>query len=153
MVQLVLELILTLIIAVNGKTVTNPKEILSCGLPGSTFRSTVTFNTESIRRGTIATYTCETGFRLIGPWRRLCLGNGTWTPKELPICLMNTAFGKGAMQSSTVAKGYPKNAVDGNEDTCTLTKTETSPFLIVNLLEPFRVLVVELKFRRTCCGK
>ncbi|KFM75945.1 hypothetical protein X975_14646, partial [Stegodyphus mimosarum] len=151
MVQIILGLLSTLIIHINGNTVTNPKAVLSCGLPGSTLHSTVTFDTESIQTNTTTTYRCETGFHLIGPWRRICLENGTWMPNAPPVCMKNVAFGKPASQSSTDAKRGPQNAVDGNEDTCTLTETEISPFLYVNLLETFPVEMVIVKFRRPCC--
>lgn len=35
--------------------------------------------------GTIASYTCERGFELLGPARRVC-DNGQWTPDGIPFC-------------------------------------------------------------------
>ncbi|KFM73039.1 Sushi, von Willebrand factor type A, EGF and pentraxin domain-containing protein 1, partial [Stegodyphus mimosarum] len=131
---------------------------LSCGYPGSPSHSTVTFNTETIQKGTVATYRCETGFDLLGPIRRLCVENGTWIPIGVPVCVMNVAAGKAAMQSSIVAKGVPQKAVDGSTsrsfaaDTCTLSEMETSPWWYVNLLEPFLVQLVRVDFGRPCCA-
>lgn len=36
--------------------------------------------------GTVATYTCERGFELLGPARRQCQVDGTWTPEGVPFC-------------------------------------------------------------------
>lgn len=35
---------------------------------------------------TVATYTCERGFELLGPARRQCQADGTWTPEGVPFC-------------------------------------------------------------------
>lgn len=39
-----------------------------------------------IQTGTIATYTCDNGYELLGPARRSCNENGTWTPLGIPFC-------------------------------------------------------------------
>jgi len=36
--------------------------------------------------GTIATYSCERGFELLGPARRECQAEGTWMPEGVPFC-------------------------------------------------------------------
>lgn len=36
--------------------------------------------------GTVATYSCERGFELLGPARRQCRENGTWVPDGVPFC-------------------------------------------------------------------
>lgn len=46
----------------------------------------VTFTPDFVRPGTVATYECEPGFELLGPSRRLCSTNGTWTPAGIPFC-------------------------------------------------------------------
>ncbi|XP_042899237.1 CUB and sushi domain-containing protein 2 [Parasteatoda tepidariorum] len=131
---------------------------LSCGYPGNPSHSTVTFNTETIGTGTLATYRCDPGFDLLGPLRRLCFENGTWIPVGLPVCVMNVASGKAAMQSSIVAKGVPQKAVDGitsrsyDATTCTHTESEATPWWYVNLLEPFLVQLVRVDFGRSCCA-
>lgn len=57
-----------------------------CGYPGSPSHSIVTYTPENIRPGTVASYECEAGFELLGPSRRLCSLNGTWTPAATPFC-------------------------------------------------------------------
>ncbi|XP_055934683.1 uncharacterized protein LOC129964041 [Argiope bruennichi] len=133
-------------------------KVLSCGYPGSPAHSSVTFNTETVQTGTVATYRCEPGFDLLGPIRRLCVENGTWIPIGIPVCVMNVAAGKAAMQSSIFSKGVPQKAVDGTTsrtygaDTCTLTEVEDAPWWYVNLLEPFLVQLVRVDFGRSCCA-
>ncbi|GFW09592.1 sushi, von Willebrand factor type A, EGF and pentraxin domain-containing protein 1 [Trichonephila clavipes] len=130
----------------------------SCGYPGSPSHSIITFNTETVQTGTVATYRCDPGFDLLGPIRRLCVENGTWIPIGIPVCVMNVAAGKAAMQSSIFSKGVPQKAVDGTtsrtygSDTCTLTEVEDTPWWYVNLLEPFLVQLVRVDFGRSCCA-
>lgn len=63
------------------------------------------------------------------------------------------------MQVSTEMGGIPQKAIDGstsaffNSETCTLTKSERSPWWYVNLLEPYMVQLVRLDFGKPCCGK
>ena len=59
---------------------------MSCGYPGSPSHASVSFTPDFIRPGTVATYECEPGFELLGPSRRLCSTNGTWTPAGIPFC-------------------------------------------------------------------
>jgi len=60
--------------------------VSSCGYPGSPSHAVVTFTPENVRPGTVASYECEPGFELLGPSRRLCSSNGTWTPAGIPFC-------------------------------------------------------------------
>lgn len=57
----------------------------SCSFPGSPAHSTVTFTDDTLNNGAVATYTCERGFELLGPSRRVC-ENGTWIPEGIPFC-------------------------------------------------------------------
>jgi len=58
----------------------------TCGYPGSPAHASVTFNTSLIVAGTAASYTCDNGYELLGPPRRLCQANGTWLPVGIPFC-------------------------------------------------------------------
>ncbi|KAH9412532.1 C-type lectin (CTL) or carbohydrate-recognition domain (CRD) [Dermatophagoides pteronyssinus] len=58
----------------------------TCNYPGSPAHASVTFTNERMVSGTIATYTCDNGYELLGPSRRLCHQNGTWTPLGIPFC-------------------------------------------------------------------
>lgn len=60
--------------------------VKTCGYPGSPAHATVTFNSETLEVGTTATYVCNNGYELLGPQRRLCNNNGTWTPVGVPFC-------------------------------------------------------------------
>ncbi|GIY59676.1 sushi, von Willebrand factor type A, EGF and pentraxin domain-containing protein 1 [Caerostris darwini] len=124
----------------------------ACGYPGSPAHSSIAFSTEVIGPGTVATYTCDVGFEILGPARRVCTANGTWTPQGIPFCVINVAVGKAPMQSSLAGNGIPQKAIDGststfsNPDTCSMTQTERSPWWYVNLLEPYMVQLVRLDF-------
>ncbi|CAG9771055.1 unnamed protein product [Ceutorhynchus assimilis] len=128
-----------------------------CKFPGSPAHSSVEFSDETLGPGSIATYTCERGFELLGPNRRIC-ENGVWQPEGIPFCVLNVAAGKAPMQVSTEAGGIPQKAIDGstsaffNAETCTLTKPEKTPWWYVNLLEPYMVQLVRLDFGKPCCG-
>ncbi|XP_042227360.1 uncharacterized protein LOC121869850 isoform X2 [Homarus americanus] len=129
-----------------------------CGFPGAPSHSTVTFSDNRLDSNTVATYACDRGFELLGPARKICAENGTWTPAGIPFCVLNVAAGKAPMQSSVAEGGIPQKAVDGssattfNPDTCTLTKAERQPWWYVNLLEPYMVQLVRLDFGQSCCG-
>ncbi|XP_003691067.1 uncharacterized protein LOC100863755 isoform X1 [Apis florea] len=145
-----------------------------CGYPGAPAHSSVRFTGASaedvideedallkdtvLLEGTVATYSCERGFELLGPARRQCQVDGSWTPEGVPFCVLNVAGGKAPMQSSTSEGGIPQRAVDGSSgqiytpQTCTLTRPEHRPWWYVNLLEPYMVQLVRLDFGKPCCG-
>ncbi|XP_067008766.2 uncharacterized protein [Anabrus simplex] len=129
-----------------------------CRFPGAPAHSTVVFSDEALGEKATATYSCERGFELLGPSRRVC-ENGQWSPEGIPFCVLNVAAGKAPMQSSTELGAIPQKAIDGstsaffNVDTCTLTKPERVPWWYVNLLEPYMVQLVRLDFGKACCGK
>lgn len=58
----------------------------TCGYPGSPAHASVTFNTSQVVVGTASSYTCDNGYELLGPPRRLCQANGTWSPIGIPFC-------------------------------------------------------------------
>merc|ERR1712198_727724 len=109
--------------------------------------------------GTIAEYNCDRGFELLGPARRVCGANGTWSPQGIPFCVLNVAAGKAPMQSSVAEGGIPQKAVDGSTSTffdlstCSLTEVEKSPWWYVNLLEPYMVQLVRIDFGQSRCAK
>lgn len=57
-----------------------------CGFPGAPAHSIVEFSTPTVEPGTVARYTCDRGFELLGPARRMCNTNGTWVPQGIPFC-------------------------------------------------------------------
>jgi hypothetical protein len=133
--------------------------IESCGFPGAPAHSTVEFSSSNVGPGTVARYTCDRGFELFGPARRICNTNGTWVPQGIPFCVLNVAAGKAPMQSSVLDGGIPQKAVDGSTstfydpNTCTLTEVERAPWWYVNLLEPYTVQLVRVDFGQSCCAK
>ncbi|XP_058445168.1 uncharacterized protein LOC131426449 isoform X2 [Malaya genurostris] len=129
----------------------------SCKFPGAPAHSTVQFTDDALPNGAVASYSCERGFELLGPSRRVC-DNGQWIPEGIPFCVLNVAAGKAPMQISTDASGIPQKAIDGSTsaffspETCSLTKPERVPWWYVNLLEPYMVQLVRLDFGKSCCG-
>lgn len=63
-----------------------PAQPATCGYPGSPAHASVTFNTSHVVAGTAATYTCDNGYELLGPPKRICQANGTWSPIGIPFC-------------------------------------------------------------------
>ncbi|XP_002010715.3 uncharacterized protein LOC6585075 isoform X1 [Drosophila mojavensis] len=128
-----------------------------CSFPGSPAHSSVVFTNANLTQGTVASYSCERGFELLGPARRVC-DKGQWVPEGIPFCVLNVAAGKAPMQISTEGAGAPQKAIDGSTsafftpETCSLTKPERSPWWYVNLLEPYMVQLVRLDFGKSCCG-
>ncbi|XP_052858266.1 sushi, von Willebrand factor type A, EGF and pentraxin domain-containing protein 1-like isoform X3 [Drosophila gunungcola] len=128
-----------------------------CSFPGSPAHSSVVFSNANLTQGTVASYSCERGFELLGPARRVC-DKGQWVPEGIPFCVLNVAAGKAPMQISTDGAGAPQKAIDGSTsafftpETCSLTKSERSPWWYVNLLEPYMVQLVRLDFGKSCCG-
>lgn len=73
-----------------------------CGYPGAPAHSSVRFTGTGaedvideedallkdtiLPEGTVATYSCERGFELLGPARRQCQVDGSWTPEGVPFC-------------------------------------------------------------------
>lgn len=60
--------------------------VSACGYPGCPAHASIAFSSEVINPGTVATYTCDSGFELLGPARRVCAANGTWIPAGIPFC-------------------------------------------------------------------
>ena len=62
----------------------------TCGYPGSPAHGIVTFkplvSSHQVSPGTVASYTCDNGYELLGPQHRVCNQNGTWTPLGIPFC-------------------------------------------------------------------
>lgn len=56
-----------------------------CRFPGAPAHSSVSFTDDTLSQGSVATYTCERGFELLGPSRRVC-ENGQWLPEGIPFC-------------------------------------------------------------------
>ncbi|XP_050542396.1 uncharacterized protein LOC126906135 [Daktulosphaira vitifoliae] len=152
-----MRLLLLVILATTGLAVVSSEN--NCKFPGAPAHSSVTFTNDSLPIGAIATYSCERGFELLGPARRVCETTGEWLPEGIPFCVLNVAAGKAPMQISSEPGGLPQKAIDGSTssffspETCTLTKPERTPWWYVNLLEPYMVQLVRLDFGKACCGK
>ncbi|XP_043072122.1 uncharacterized protein LOC6565611 isoform X1 [Drosophila grimshawi] len=151
-------LLLLLVASSQSQTQTQAQNIDgACSFPGSPAHSSVVFSSANLTQGTVASYSCERGFELLGPARRVC-DKGQWVPEGIPFCVLNVAAGKAPMQISTDGAGAPQKAIDGSTsafftpETCSLTKPERSPWWYVNLLEPYMVQLVRLDFGKSCCG-
>lgn len=65
----------------------------SCRFPGAPAHCSIVFSDENLGPGAVATYTCERGFELLGPSRRVC-ENGNWLPEGIPFCGELYSFNK-----------------------------------------------------------
>lgn len=88
-----------------------------CGYPGAPAHSSVRFTgtdvddvldeedalleDTTLPEGTVATYSCERGFELLGPTRRECQDNGMWMPEGVPFC------GKSSVHVLAIFSRYP----------------------------------------------
>ncbi|XP_017156508.1 uncharacterized protein LOC108164994 isoform X2 [Drosophila miranda] len=155
--QLLLPLALAVAVAMASALAQAQNIDADCSFPGSPAHSSVVFSNANLTQGTVASYSCERGFELLGPARRVC-DKGQWVPEGIPFCVLNVAAGKAPMQISTEGAGAPQKAIDGSTsafftpETCSLTKSERSPWWYVNLLEPYMVQLVRLDFGKSCCG-
>ena len=52
----------------------------------------VTFSSSSLSSGTIATYTCYSGYSLVGSSSRICLSSGSWNGSQ-PYCQRQGVWG------------------------------------------------------------
>lgn len=87
----------------------NPEVAGGCKFPGSPAHSSVEFSDETLGPATIATYSCERGFELLGPSRRVC-ENGAWLPEGIPFC------GKLPFSQSVVMKTRAQTVIDHYEE-------------------------------------
>lgn len=76
--------------AIGGSSMMNSTAVAppapTCGYPGSPAHASVTFNTSHVQAGTAASYTCDNGYELLGPPRRICQASGSWAPIGIPFC-------------------------------------------------------------------
>lgn len=56
---------------------------VECPVLAAPDRGLVSMTTRSI--GSLAEYSCDVGFRILGPEQRTCLQNGTWSDED-PVC-------------------------------------------------------------------
>ncbi|XP_064485872.1 uncharacterized protein LOC135398392 [Ornithodoros turicata] len=94
---------------------------------------------------TVASYSCDPGYKIVGPSEAICQRNGSWSPSELPVCVTNVASKKPAYQLSTSdVSRLAANVVDGSLDTCYQNSQHNHSLWLVDLLQVFPVVVVEL---------
>lgn len=65
---------------------------MDCGYPGDIERGRVSLVENSSQIGSVAEYTCDDGFGLIGASVRHCSTSGTWVPAQVPACYGTVSF-------------------------------------------------------------
>lgn len=120
----------------------------ACPPPGTPKNGQLTTsrNATSYATGETATYTCNKGFELLGPAKRVCQTDNTWYPDGHPFCLTNVVDGALASESTSGPDGDASVALDGDNATCTATLLQKSAWFSVELREDFPVSVVKLNF-------
>ena len=63
---------------------------VDCGLPLSIEQGTFTLNQGTTTYLDTVTYSCESGYDILGPMARYCQADGEWSETE-PICQRETA--------------------------------------------------------------
>jgi len=71
-----------------GLTFADNSTVKTCGYPGSPAHATVTFSSDTLEVGTVATYVCNNGYELLGPRRRTCQADLRFSPAGVPFCGM-----------------------------------------------------------------
>ncbi|XP_071548908.1 P-selectin-like [Panulirus ornatus] len=127
---------------------------LECPYPAVPINSRVSVSSRT--PASVATYSCDPGYKLFGSASVTCGIDGKWAG-DLPICATNVAWKKPVNQSSTARGGKGENANDGYLTTvhdgqhCTETLVESSPWWSVDLLQEYEVTVIRIS-TRGCCG-
>ncbi|KAK8721900.1 hypothetical protein OTU49_012628 [Cherax quadricarinatus] len=127
---------------------------LECPHPAVPINSKVTVSDR--QPGSLATYTCDAGYKIFGSSVLSCGSDGVWSG-DLPVCATNVAWKKPVNQSSTARGGKGENANDGlvtsihDGQHCTETLVESSPWWSVDLLQEYEVTLVKIT-TRGCCG-
>lgn len=105
--------------------------------------------------GTVAAYSCDAGFVLIGPMMRLCASDGNWTSSD-PICAAKVSDNRRVAAVSqnvdfTTNPGMRGAAIlDGNQYQCSIadaTNRVAESFWKIDLLEKLTVDFVVLIFQ------
>ncbi|KAH6947649.1 hypothetical protein HPB50_020541 [Hyalomma asiaticum] len=121
------------------------EQVLCCPMPGLPRNGVFAQGKEvpkNVTAGTEVTYACKKGFQMLGRNRRVCLADGSWSPRGLPYCVADVAATKEAYSSEP--RSNPKLAMDGNRTTCSDTLRHLSPWYIVDLEQALPISVVKL---------
>ncbi|XP_077496838.1 complement receptor type 2-like isoform X2 [Amblyomma americanum] len=115
----------------------------NCGFPGRPAYGRISLIRDSYERGQTVSYSCDSGFNLLGQSARQCLDNGTWSG-TLPVC--DTSL---SVQRIPEASGYlyaypPVNALDGSKSSCFYTSYQPPRWWRIDLGAAYHVLSVAL---------
>lgn len=83
-----------------------------CRFPGAPAHCSVSFSDDALSTNTVATYSCERGFELLGPGRRMCGEDGQWTPEGIPFCgeYINISVRTSLARSRSSSQASPNSA-------------------------------------------
>ncbi|OQR67830.1 hypothetical protein BIW11_13281 [Tropilaelaps mercedesae] len=118
-----------------------------CTFPGSPRHGRVIGHRQSFPDDSTVEFECDHGYKLLGPRRTQCF-NGAWT-KGVPYCVRDAANSKPAYQMPIDAEhtDSPGLALDGNDETCSMTQTTEGPRMWgVALLEEGAVSTLKVVF-------
>lgn len=124
-------------------TGTQQQQLQQCGFPGRPAYGRISLIRDSYEKGQTVSYTCDSGFNLLGQSTRQCLDNGTWSG-ALPVC--DTSL---TVQRIPEASGYlyaypPGNALDGSKSSCFYTTYQPPRWWRIDLGAAYHVLSVAL---------
>ncbi|OQR78579.1 hypothetical protein BIW11_06314, partial [Tropilaelaps mercedesae] len=116
----------------------------ACGFPGSPAHAKLETSDDHFGEGTIVTFECDPGYRMLGRSLLRCV-NSEWDSPGLPYCAREVAFRKPSGMSSR--KATSGLAVDNDRTTCAETAFGKAHQWWVDLLEEYVVVnVVALHF-------
>ena len=79
-----------------------------CGFPGLPSNGSLDSTTSLLfSAGQQVTYKCQEAFVLFGPDKRICQGNGSWSPASLPECRKYNLINRSVTYSGEMNQAYP----------------------------------------------
>lgn len=144
----------------------------ACTFPGYSLHSTIKFEPQTPENtfypvDTLAIYSCDDKYDLIGPKQRICSYNNTWLPIEMPFCAINVAKGQPIYLSSqlvvrasvddkieddyTVSSSSSSStaSASSSQSGCRSTDYELNPWWSVELTKSVGVRLVKIEFAKS----
>ncbi|XP_022251007.1 CUB and sushi domain-containing protein 3-like isoform X2 [Limulus polyphemus] len=114
-----------------------------CGYPGSPAYGKPKNVKNTYEPGETVTFSCNSGYFLIGANTRRCLSDGTWSG-QLPVCDIALSPTGVTSASSSLDSYPPENVVDGNKQSCMFTRDAKPRWWRLDMGKAYHVLYVAI---------